>query len=304
MRKFPLLLVLLCFSLTAQQTTTLETETGTIEGTLLIPDDADNPPVVLIIAGSGPTDRNGNNTRMVNNHLKLVAEGLAENGIASLRFDKRGIGGSAKAMSAEKDLRFTTYIDDAAAWAKQLEEDDRFSKTYILGHSEGSLIGMLAARKSDVDGYISLAGAGVRGSELIRDQLKPQGLLEQADPALTKLENGEMVEEVPAGMEALFRPSVQPYLISWFQYDPTKEIAELDVPTLIVQGTTDIQVTVEDAEKLAGAATDAEKHIIEGMNHILKDASANQFLNVQTYYQADLPLNKELIPILTQFIKS
>ena len=76
---------------------TLSTATGDIKGRLLLPANSTTCPVVLLIAGSGPTDMDGNNPMMKNNSLKFLAEGLAQKGIASLRFDKRGIAGSTAA---------------------------------------------------------------------------------------------------------------------------------------------------------------------------------------------------------------
>jgi alpha-beta hydrolase superfamily lysophospholipase len=241
---------------------------------------------------------------MTNNSLKMVAEGLAEKGIASLRYDKRGIGESKNAGLQESDLRFEHYVEDAKAWTKLLKGDPRFSEIIILGHSEGSLIGMIAAQQEAVSKFISLAGSGVPAADILREQLKsqPPAILDQALPIIKKLENGETQDSVPPMFFALFRPGVQPYMISWFKYDPQKEIAKLHIPILIIQGTTDIQVTVSDAEKLAKANTGAQIRIIEGMNHILKNAEADRMKNLQTYGNPELPLNEELMDVVGGFI--
>lgn len=304
---FTPLFLLLVLNLPAQmeEIVTLETTTGNVEGTLLIPESQQPAPVALIIAGSGPTDRNGNNPMMTNNSLKMLAAGLAENGIASLRYDKRGIGQSKSAGLKEIDLRFENYIDDARQWIEKLKKDDRFSAVTVIGHSEGSLIGLIAARKAGADKFISLAGLGEPANATIRRQLagQPPFVTEQANPILEKLVQGETVAEVPPFLAALFRPSVQPYLISWFRYDPAVEIAKLEQPVLIIQGTTDIQVTVEDANYLATANPKAQRHIFEGMNHILKDAPADPQENVKTYSQPDLPLHEGLMETISGFIK-
>src|SRR5690606_11236335 len=119
-------------------------------------------PVVLIIAGSGPTDRDGNSPLLPgqNNSLRLLAEGLAQRGIATLRYDKRGIAESANAELREADLRFNTYVDDAAALLSRLHDDARFSRVSVVGHSEGALIAVMAAQKAAVDAIVSIAGAG------------------------------------------------------------------------------------------------------------------------------------------------
>ncbi len=302
-----LFLLILTGSLPAQITgdpVTLETGTGKIEGTLLCPPASKKIPVVLLIAGSGPTDRNGNNPMMINNSLKMLAEGLFEKGIAVVRYDKRGIAESKSAALQESDLRFEDYVKDAEEWVDWLKKDSRFSEIHILGHSEGSLIGMIAAQKGDVRKFISVAGVGSPAGEILREQLKaqPPMVLQMALPYIEKMERGETDENVPQILYTLFRPSVQPYIISWFKYDPQKEIAKLNKPILILQGTTDIQVTVAEAEKLANANKQAKINIIEGMNHILKEAEIDRQKNLQTYTIPDLPLKEGLIDTITGFI--
>ncbi|MAZ50548.1 MAG: alpha/beta hydrolase [Flavobacteriaceae bacterium] len=306
MKKLILLfLVIPFFSLSQEEEITLKTKTGDIKGSLLVPSYSEKASVVLIISGSGPTDRNGNNPNMTNNSLMMLANELKKNGIASLRFDKRGIGESSSSGMQESDLRFENYVNDVKAWVDLLKESNKFSKIIVLGHSEGSLIGMIASQKAEVEKFISVAGAGNSAGDIIREQLKaqPAFVLNQSLPIIEKLENGEREENVPQMLYALFRPSVQPYMISWFKYDPQIEIAKLNKPVLIVQGTTDIQVSVLDADKLASANNKAQKQIIEGMNHILKEAEMDRLKNIQTYSMPDLPLKKTLIEIIVKFIE-
>lgn len=282
----------------------LKTQTGEIEGTLAMPDSNLPVPVVLIIAGSGPTDRDGNNPVMKNNSLKMLSAELAKKGIASLRYDKRGIAKSQPAGIKEADLRFEMYINDAADWIKLLVQNKKFSQVVVIGHSEGSLIGMVASQDPKVAKFISLAGAGQAADQIIREQLKaqPPFVLEQSTPILDELVKGNTVENVPPMLNALFRPSVQPYMISWFKFDPQIEIAKIKKPVLIVQGTTDIQVSVDDAKRLQAAKTDAKMVLVEGMNHIFKNAEADQMKNMQTYNQPDLPINAELIDVIYKFV--
>ena len=112
---------------------TLSTATGDIKGRLLLPANATTCPVVLLIAGSGPTDMDGNNPMMKNNSLKFLAEGLAQKGIASLRFDKRGIAGSAAAGKEESKLRFEDYVNDVTGWIDFLAKDKRFTGITVAG---------------------------------------------------------------------------------------------------------------------------------------------------------------------------
>ena len=287
-----------------EEAITLETVTGNIEGTLLLPRAPEKLPVVLIIAGSGPTDRDGNNPIMKNNSLKMLAEGLAEHGIASLRYDKRGIGASKTAGLEESQLRFGHYVDDAKVWIQLLAKDTRFSKVAVLGHSEGSLIGMIASQDKAVDQYISVAGIAEPAAMALKEQLKaqPAFVAELSNPILDRLEMGQQVDSVPPILFSLFRPSVQPYMISWFKFDPKKEIAKLDIPILVIQGTTDIQVDVANATLLAKANPNAQLQVIEGMNHILKPAPLDRTANITTYSMPNLPLIEGFVNRIAQFL--
>jgi uncharacterized protein len=296
---------------------TVETSTGTLYGTLTMPRSRSLMPIVLIIPGSGPTDRDGNSSFLKgpNNSIKLLAEGLAAQGLASVRYDKRGIGETGKALllAAEKaktplreeDLSFETYIDDAVRWGKQLRADQRFSSLTILGHSEGSLIGMVAAQRFDANGFISIAGAGRPIQDLILKQAKSQltpELFKTTEDILNQLIAGKTVEAVPAELNSLFRPSVQPFMISWLRYDPTKEITKLRVPVLILQGTTDMQVGTSDANRLAAANPAGTLILIEGMNHVLKLVPNEPAKQVSSYSDPTLPVSRELINSIKKFV--
>ena len=286
----------------------LTTPTGEIHGILLMPDNGEPCPLVIIIAGSGPTDMNGNTigSELQNNSLKMLAEGLATKGIASLRYDKRGIGKSQAAMMSEEELRFEHYIDDAAAWADMFSGDERFSTIAIAGHSEGSLIGMVAAQKSTaVKAYISIAGCGRPAHEVIEEQLSPQPeqVRNEAAAINRELLQGHIVEDVPNYLAALYRKSVQPYLISWFRYNPAKEIAKLKIPVLILQGDKDIQVGVKEAERLYLARMLSSFYIIEGMNHVLKHCEGCDMLSqLEAYQSPTMPIKQELIEHIARFL--
>jgi hypothetical protein len=285
----------------------LKVDGGTLHGALEMPPGVEAMPVALIIAGSGPTDRDGNNPLVgKNNCLKMLALGLAAKGIASLRYDKRGIGASAGAARQEADLRFNTYIADAEKWGRRLQQDSRFSRLVIIGHSEGALIGAMAAWRTGANGFVSLAGAGYPAAAIVETQLKknlPPALLAESQRILGLLKAGKTADKVPPDLMALFRPSVQPYLISWFRYDPADEIAKIQAPCLIVQGTTDLQISVSDAQQLAQANNRARLLIIKGMNHLLKMAPLDLQAQMKTYRDPDLPISAELVDNVAAFIK-
>jgi pimeloyl-ACP methyl ester carboxylesterase len=257
-----------------QEPLALTTTAGTLSGTLLLPDGDAPCAVVLMIAGSGPTDRDGNSVLLPvgTSFVRRLAQALAGHGIASLRYDKRGVGASVHPGLREADLRFGHMVDDAVAVAELLSKDPRFTRLTLLGHSEGALIAALAGPRARAAAVVHVAGAGQRASDLLRLQIKAQLPSELQGPALATLdalESERLAPEVSEELTLLFRDSVQPYLISWFRYDPAEVLEDLPLPLLLVQGTADVQVRVEDAHRLHRARPDARLLLIEGMDHTL-----------------------------------
>lgn len=285
----------------------LDTGTGSLSGTLTLPDVAGPLPVILIIPGSGPTDRDGNSPLGLHTDMyKKLAEDLAARGIAALRYDKRGIRRSAEALTAEEDLRFDDGIRDAAGWIRWLQSDTRFSRVIVFGHSEGSLIGMVAAKDANASAFISAEGPGRPADDILREQLAlqlPPDLLAESTRLLDSLVAGKTVSNPPPALTALFRPSVQPYLISWFAYDPAREIGNLRIPVLILQGTTDLQVSADEAKRLAAGLPEARLLLLDGMNHVLKQAPADTQKNILTYSDPVLPLKEGVVSAIASFIQ-
>ena len=281
----------------------LSIKSGQIFGTLTTPKKFSKIPVALIIAGSGPTDRDCNQATMQCNAFKKLAYGLAGNNIASLRYDKRGVAKSIGAAKRESDLRIEDYINDAKEWIQLLKQDKRFSKVIVIGHSEGSLIGMIAA--TNADKYVSVAGPGQSIDKALKEQLSTTQSKEVQDlifPIIDSLANGKIVNNVDPKLNAGFRLSVQPYLISVFKYDPQIEIKKLIIPILIVQGTNDIQVSVENAKRLSKANPKAKLVYIDKMNHIFRAVEGDRQANLETYNNFNLPLADGLVKEISNFI--
>lgn len=312
------LLILLTIDVSAQDTISLFSETevsiqvtdGQLFGSLVIPNNIETSTIALFIAGSGPTDRNGNNMSGLNTDAyKLLCYALAENGIASLRFDKWGSGKSIssnqKEIIAKRD--FESEINDAVAWIEYLQNDGRFNQLTVIGHSQGSLVGILAAKKVQtiVTKFISISGLGVPGNETLKEQLgvQPKFVGEAANPILDSLANGLLVKKVPPFLQALFSPTLQPYLISWFKYNPAEELSTLAIPSVIIQGTNDIQVKAGEATILASKSPLAKVLIIENMNHVLRILESNdRSKNFATYAQPALPISTELVQKISDFL--
>jgi hypothetical protein len=281
-------------------------KSGFVRGTQSFPKSKEKALACLIIPGSGPTDRNGNNgSIMMSNAYKFLSDSLASAGFAVIRYDKRGVAESADPDFREADMTIDEYVKDAARWIKDMKGNTRFTKVVVIGHSEGSLIGMLAADSSGADAFISLAGPARRADTLLLNQLRNQSLsiYEESEKIIRQLNSGKNVEQVSPLLQAVFRPSVQNYLRSWFKYEPRTIISQMKIPVMIVQGTTDIQVEPAEGSLLHQAKPEADFLLISGMNHILKQAPEDRNANLSTYFNPELPLHPKLIPGLVQFLQ-
>jgi uncharacterized protein len=264
-------------------------------------------PLVIIIPGSGPTDMNGNSIGGVTAQSYLMlARDFADRGISSYRYDKRGIGASAALTTEESQLSFINGVVDVKSIVAYFINDERFSSIILLGHSEGSLIGMLATTAPGVKKYISLAGPADNASTLLKAQLGAQLGAQKSKvfKQLDSLRKGQTVRDEDPAMAMLFRQSVQPYLKSWFKYTPSTEIKKLKVPVLIVNGTKDIQVPEAQAQKLKKALPKAKLLIVKDMNHVLKTVEGTDHeSNIAVYSDEHLPLVYDFVEQVSDWIK-
>ena len=291
-----------------QRPISLDTGNGELFGSLLLPKSDTPVPVVLIISGSGPTDRDGNNPEGGrNDSLKRLAWVLARHNIASVRYDKRGVAASLAATPDERNLSVEAYVADAVAWSRKLAADPRMGPLILLGHSEGALIASLAAPQAHASAVISLSGSARPIDQVLRQQLSqrlPPPLMLRSNELLDSLKAGRLDANVPAQLQFIFRPSVQPYLISLFRQDPSQAFAALKIPALIIQGSHDIQVGVEDARQLKAVKPDAELALIEGMNHVMRIVPNDVKRQLDSYKDPNLPLAAELGSRIVGFIDS
>lgn len=308
--------ILLGLTVSAQQReVVVECEWGSISATIDMPEEGGDT-AVLIVAGSGPTDRNGNSGAGLNTFCyKMLGEALAESGYAVMRYDKRGIGGSPIPAEDIPSLVFENYIDDARACAKFLRAEG-FERVIVAGHSEGGLIALqLAAEEACcLDGVVLLCAPGYNMAEILNFQLSQQlvpaymGLMVKSTAIINSLKAGRMVaqEDIPAELMSLFHPTVQPFIISNMRYEPTELAAKCRVPMLIVSGGRDIQVSVSNGERLHGANPAAEHRMFENMTHVLKDAdTSDRMMQVMSIYtNANLALTEALAPAIVEFINN
>lgn len=282
------------------------TITEHIDGTLLVPvgSDSKKTDLAIIIAGSGPTNRNGNQNFLKNNSLKKLAESLSNKGIASFRYDKR-IVKQIRQGNVDKNIMFDDFVNDATDIIDYFKAKDIYNKIYVIGHSQGSLVGMLAA-KDKADGFISLAGPGQNiGDVLVEQATKMDPKLgELTQPVIDQLKQGKTVTDYPNALESVFKADIQPFMINWMEYYPTELIKELDMPILLINGTKDLQVSENEAELLKAANKKATLKIIENMNHVLFEIKGDNLENSKSYNESFRPISPQLIISITEFMSS
>lgn len=308
MKKLLIFVTCLICSLSFSQDITYTEEdlsiTNWVDGTLLLPNDVTKPSLAIIIAGSGPTNRNGNQNFLKNNSLKKLAEQLSENGIATFRYDKRIVKQILR-NNVDKNIMFDDFVSDASAVIDYFKEQGTYSKVYVIGHSQGSLVGMLSA-KDKADGFISLAGAGNNIGDVIIEQVEKTASMytEDTKRVVASLKEGKTTTDYPAALGAVFNADTQPFMINWMSYNPTDVIKTLEMPILIINGTKDLQVTEKEAELLKEANDKAELVIIENMNHVLFEIEGDDLENSKSYNESFRPISPQLITSITAFIKS
>ena len=297
-------------AMAAETQVSVEGPSGVLKGTLSSPDDGAKAPIAIIIPGSGPTDRDGNNPLGVTAaSYRLLAQALAAKGVSTIRIDKRGMFGSRAAAADADNVRMSDYAADMRAWMQEARKRASTPCAWLIGHSEGSLIALITAQQPEgICGLVLVAGAGRKMGDILREQLKANPanapILPQALAAITELEAARRVDvsAMHPALMALFRPSVQGFLIDQMSYDPAQLLARYAGPVLVLQGTTDLQVTMQDAQRLAGVRPGVSVVALDGVNHVLKLAPAERAANLATYGNSALPIAPSVVEAITGFL--
>ena len=277
---------------------------GAIDAWLTMPSGIEQPPVALLIAGSGSTDHDGNGPQVKPATLKKLSDALVARGIATLRYDKRGAGGWKDEFGKPEDFRFKDYVDDAAALVGHLRAGAKFSKVIVIGHSEGGLVGILTARRVPVDKLVLLAVAARKQGDLLKAQLEKKLPPEKLAPiakAIDAIMAGEIVDPPPPGLA--IPPALQPGFTSAFTEDPIAPLQKIEEPILIVAGARDSQLARLDFLALSTAAAAAKTLWLPEMNHVLVDVSDDAD-DLAAYNQPERPLDADMIEAIADFIKT
>ena len=305
--KYPIsvLLVFITLNFYAQETTYISKDipiSKFVDGTLLTPNDGATT-LAIIIAGSGPTDRDGNQNFLKTSNLKKLAIALTNSGIATFRYDKR-IVKQIRQNNVDPNIMFDDFVNDAIEVTNYFKKQNTYKKIYIIGHSQGSLIGLLAA-KDRADGFISLAGAGQTIDNVITEQVNKTAPMftEDTKRVFGILKEGKTTSEYPPALASIFDLSVQKFIANWMNYDPVVEIKKLDMPILVINGTKDLQVSVAEAKLLNDAAENSELKLIDKMNHVLFIIEGDDQENAKSYNDHAGKVSEELINDIISFIK-
>lgn len=280
-----------------------------VDGTLLQPEEKNAKTLAVIIAGSGPTNRDGNQTAMKTNSLKKLAYFLADQGIASFRYDKRIFKLSKNQMYNQSQIRFDDFVKDAADVVNyfKLYDGDKygFSQYILIGHSQGVLVAQLASRRTAVNGLILLCGTASPIDEVMVNQVSKQApfLYKDLKNALDSIKNVGYVKEYNPLLRTILREDTQSFLQSWMIHNPSEIAKKINEPTLVIGGTTDIQTPGEQAKTLAEKFPNASYAIIENMNHVLKNVESMGLENQKSYNKPNLPLHDDLKTEIKTFIK-
>ena len=272
-----------------------------IYGSIVEPKSRSNSNLVIFIGGSGPIDRDGNQSFMKCDMFKKLAYSLSEKGISSFRYDKRVVTQIRKGK-LDKKITFDDFVSDAIAIIDFFES--KYNSIVIAGHSQGSLVGLLSI-KEGVSGFISLSGAGRTIDMVIEDQISKTApmLLEDTKNIFKILKSGKITEDFPLPLYSLFNIEIQPFMISWMQYDPKKIIAKIPIPSLIINGDSDLQVDEKEAKLLYNSAQNSEILIVKNMNHVLVEIEGDELKNVKSYNNPDLKISELVIEKMVEFIE-
>jgi hypothetical protein len=299
-----------------------------LAGTLLVPklEAGKRAPAVLIIAGSGPTPRDGVTFGSAKQLIyRELAEHLAARGYVTLRYDKRCVGASACAKPAS----FDDFIDDARGavdYLRELPQVDR-KRIFLFGHSEGGLIAATigANDEQELAGIVLAAMSGRTLAKLMREQIQNR-LTEAGQPAKEISDFMARYDRVVRGLmngrtrfpeenlnekdpfDALLVGLINQYevVIALLVNDPLQIVNNLKYPVLVLQGKKDVQVAVKDAQFIEEALKraehpDATTHLLDDVDHLLKTNKGAASL--AAYADAARPIDANLLAILTEWMQ-
>lgn len=303
-------------ALSTEQTVKFTSSDVELVGTLTHPEGSGPFPAVLLLPGSGPIDRNGNHAALPMNAFLLFAEALAEQGVASLRYDKRGVGAS---RGRYLDASFLDNVADAQRALLLLRTHSlvKGQPVFLLGHSEGASIStMLAAKGVKVEGVILLAGAARSGEDMLRWQVQQVARgMRGLNKWVMKLFRVDVVKAQQKRLNRLKESSENSYKVQlvakvnarWMReyivYNPATDLPKIRVPVLAITGGKDIQVDPSDLDQMSKIVkTDFESHVVPDMTHMLRPDPGDPPSLSSYNEQVKEPLDPRVMSLVSEWI--
>ena len=284
----------------------LKVRGGYIYGNVLEPKENAKDAIVIITAGSGPTDRDGNSPLLDgrNDSLKYLAYKLKDKGIASFRYDQRSSGKSYKSLKAT-NIKFEYLVEDLVECIKYLRQKKNYKTIYLIGHSQGALISVLAAQQEKVDGVVTIAGAARPIDEILIDQFERQdnGLVYVLKEELKKVKEGKESTVEDKDIKMLLSGENGEFVRNWMKYNPVKELKKLDTPVYFIYGTSDLQVKPVEINYLDDIIKNDNLKILKDMNHVLKVSPEDEKENIKRYSLPSYPIHPNLADSIEGFIQ-
>ncbi|MGR3763180.1 alpha/beta hydrolase [Rossellomorea sp. NS-SX7] len=292
-------------------------------GTLTLPEGSSSKhPVIIMVHGSGPVDRDSNAKRMPMNIFKELSAVAAEEGFASLRYDKRGVGASGGDYHAAGVYDLVDDLQAVIDFAKQQPEIDR-ERIILLGHSEGTILTPLMNDRDPVAGLILLAPCAEKLAETtkwqreemvneIRSMKGFQGWLLnvlKVDQKIMKM-NEQLTEKILGTDEAVITYKGKKVNAKWNRehadVDVSKSLIHVSCPVLAVSGTKDVNVKMDDVKKACTLVKgECESHLLKDLTHILRktdtEYSMSKILNGNKKLMKK-PLDGEVKEIIRQWL--
>jgi pimeloyl-ACP methyl ester carboxylesterase len=287
-----------------------------LSGTLLLPDSDGQWPAVLLIPGSGRVDRNENAAKLRINAFHDIAVHLSEQGIASLRYDKRGMGQS------EGNFWETGFFDNvtdagAALGCLKSQKNIRRDKLFLLGHSEGAITTTrLAATGANVAGIILVAGLACKGEDVLVWQCQ-QAIkgIRGINKLLIKLFRIDVRKSQQKQLDKIKRSTKNCYRVrgivklnaKWFRefmaYNPAEDMPKIRGPVLALTGSKDIQVNPADLNQMAGLLKcEFDPHVLPNITHLLRAELGEPTL--YTYkQQVTKPVDKIVLKTISEWLR-
>lgn len=291
------------FCQSAEEPFTINLGNAQVNGFLNIPEKVNKAPLIILVSGTHFFEKDLEGLGFEDNSFRQISEYLYKNGIACYRIEPSSLN-----IGSDIDIKFENYATTLKTCVDTFYLSKRFSKIIVAGTNDGALMGILTAIKNPkVNGFVSLAGYGRVGDEVLKEKLSGPNELNNKViyDFIDLLKKGDTLPDLPRSYLSVFKPSIQPFLISWFKINPANELKKTTCPVLIFNGTTDLKVKTKDYQLLCAAKPLAQKKVIKNMNHNFTNCDKlDRESQIKFCTNSSETMNKDFLLTLVNFIKT